>query len=99
MLPGAIGGGGAAALGIGAKTGGLLGAGASPAGSGSGAGAATGMRGGMMMSGGGQGSEQKKKRPRSGLGGPIAPRLEDDEEPMQRSKGSRAGSRDENPEA
>lgn len=51
----------------------------------------------MMGAGGGTGSEDKK-RSRSGLGGPIAPRLEDDEEPLPRSKGSRAGSREDNPE-
>ncbi|WP_217996261.1 hypothetical protein, partial [Microbacterium resistens] len=58
-----------------------------------GSGAGAGARGGMIMGAGGTGSDEKK-RPRAGLGGPIAPRIEDDEEPLPRSKGSRAGSRD-----
>lgn len=68
--------------------------------SGAGAGAAGGsnagaggrsMAPGMM---GGAAGEDEKRRERSGLGGPIAPRLEDDEETGPRSRSAQAGSRD-----
>jgi hypothetical protein len=45
--------------------------------------------------GGAGGADEEEKAKRSGLGGPIAPKLEDDEEAGPRAKGARAGSRDE----
>ncbi|WP_165314255.1 hypothetical protein [Agromyces protaetiae] len=47
----------------------------------------------MMGGQGGAGDDEKERR--SGLGGPLAPKLEDDEELGPRSKGARAGGRDE----
>ncbi|NTV38482.1 MAG: hypothetical protein HGA51_00770 [Demequinaceae bacterium] len=107
---GGMGGGGlGGGLGAGAAggSGGLLGSGTSgagTAGSGAGSGAAgagtgaagTGNRGGLMggqqMGGGGQGGKKEK---RAGLGGPIAPKLEDDEaEFVPLPDGARAGGRD-----
>lgn len=76
-----------------AGTGGVGGAGASGAGSSGAAGA--GGRPGMGMMGGAGGADEEEKAKRSGLGGPIAPKLEDDEEAGPRAKGARAGSRDE----
>ena len=46
---------------------------------------------GMM---GGTAGDDEKRRDRSGLGGPIAPKLEDDEETAPRSRSAQAGSRD-----
>lgn len=46
---------------------------------------------GMM---GGAAGDDDKRRERSGLGGPIAPKLEDDEETGPRSRSAQAGSRD-----
>ncbi|PRB15959.1 hypothetical protein CQ042_07520 [Microbacterium sp. MYb62] len=46
---------------------------------------------GMM---GGAAGDDEKRRERSGLGGPIAPKLEDDEEATPRSRSAQAGSRD-----
>ena len=46
-----------------------------------------------MMGAGGADEEHKAKR--SGLGGPIAPKLEDEEERGPRAKSAQAGSRDE----
>ncbi|MFT4258278.1 hypothetical protein [Microbacterium sp.] len=58
-----------------------------------GSGAASGGRPGVgMMRGAGGDDDEKEKRP--GLGGPIAPKLEDDEERGPRAKGAQAGSRD-----
>jgi len=124
LIPGAIGGGGAAALAFGARgslgglsgagaglsgvkpggllggttggTGGLLGAGG-PGASGSAAQGATGMgarSGGGMIGGQGQGGSEEEKQRRGGSMGPIAPHLEDDEEPIPLPKSGRAGSRD-----
>lgn len=73
--------------------GGVGGAGAAGAGSSGAAGA--GGRPGMGMMGGAGGADGEEKAKRSGLGGPIAPKLEDDEEVGPRAKGARAGSRDE----
>jgi hypothetical protein len=123
LIPGAIGGGGAAALAFGARgslgglsgagaglsglkpggllggttggTGGLLGAGG-PGASGSAAQGATGMgarSGGGMIGGQGQGGSDEEKQRRGGSMGPIAPHLEDDEEPIPLPKSGRAGSR------
>lgn len=75
--------------------GGASGAGAGSSGSASaGASGAAGGRPGMGMMGAG-GSEDEEKTKRSGLGGPIAPKLEDDEDRGPRAKGAQAGSRDE----
>lgn len=76
-------------------TGGLLGAGG-PGGSGSAAQGATGMgarSGGGMIGGQGQGGSDEEKQRRAGSMGPIAPHLEDDEEPIPLPKSGRAGSR------
>ena len=79
-------------------TGGLLGSGAkATVGASSaeeGAGGAAGSKSGNSMMGGqgGQGGTNKEKR--SGLGGFIAPKLEDDEELGPRSAGASAGGRD-----
>lgn len=59
-------------------------------GSGAGAGGRS-MAPGMM---GGAAGDDEKRRDRSGLGGPIAPKLEDDEETGPRSRSAQAGSRD-----
>jgi len=81
-----------------AGTGGLLSGGAAaPGGSATGGsatgGAGTGSGQGMMGGqGGGQGKGAKDKRSR--LGGPIAPRLEDDEDFVPQSDAARAGSRE-----
>jgi len=99
MGAGAGGRGGAAGAGAG-RTGGLLGgtrsgAGAGAAASGS-AGAGAGGRSGMMGGGGapgGRGREDSRQEGR-GLGGPIAPRIEDDEERGPRSAAAGAGGRD-----
>ena len=77
--------------------GGTAGAGGAGSGGGSGAGssgaAGAGARPGMgMMGGAGGGDDEKSKR--NGLGGPIAPKIEDEDEVGPRSKGARAGSRD-----
>jgi hypothetical protein len=97
------------AAGAGARgSGGLLGSGAQSgaggtgAGAGSGAGSAGGAgasRGGMMGMGGqgAGGNQQKDKRP--GLGGHIAPKLEDDDDFVLRSKSAGAGGRDAVPDA
>ncbi|MFV0634857.1 hypothetical protein [Demequina sp.] len=103
---GGVGAGGAGASGAaGAGRGmssGLVGGGSGTAGSGAGSGA-TGGRGsgssggrGMMAGGGaGTGAGQSKDKPaRSGLGGPVAPKLEDDDEFVRQSEQARAGCRD-----
>lgn len=89
---------GAAATGAGARLGSGLSGGAGAAGGGgaSAAGAAGG-RGGAgtgMMGGGGAGGAAEEKQKRSGLGGLIAPKLEDDEELGPRSAAADAGGRD-----
>jgi len=82
--------GGAAGAGNPAGTGGRPGA--AVGGSGSGTGVAGTGRTGMGMGGAGADDEERTKRP--GLGGPIAPKLEDDEERGPRARGAQAGSRD-----
>lgn len=64
--------------------------------SGSAAQGATGMgarSGGGMIGGQGQGGSDEEKQRRAGSMGPIAPHLEDDEEPIPLPKSGRAGSR------
>ncbi len=79
--------GGAGAAGSGA------GAGSGAAGAGAGAGKGGGMMGGQQM--GGAGGQGGKKEKRAGLGGLIAPKLEDDEtEFVPLPDGARAGGRD-----
>lgn len=68
--------------------------GAGAGGAGSSGAAGSGMRPGMGMMGGAGGAEEEEKAKRSGLGGPIAPKLEDDEERGPRAKSAQAGSRD-----
>lgn len=46
-----------------------------------------------MMGGRGKNDDPNKEK-RSGLGGPIAPKLEDEGEAGPRARGARAGSRD-----
>ncbi len=68
---------------------------ASGSASGSAGGSAAGAGGRTMapgMMGGGAGDDEKRER--SGLGGPIAPKLEEDEEVGPRSRSAQAGSRD-----
>lgn len=77
--------------------GGMLGGGAagSASGSGSTSGSAAGGRSmGPGMMGGGAAGDEEKRAQRSGLGGPIAPKLEDDAETGPRSRSAQAGSRD-----
>lgn len=47
-----------------------------------------------MMAGGGAGGGSDKKEKKSGLGGHIAPKLEDDEDFTAQSDSARAGSRE-----
>lgn len=72
--------------------GGVGGAGGTGGAAGSSGAAGSGMRPGMGMMGGAGGDEEEKAK-RSGLGGPIAPKLEDEEERGPRAKGAQAGSR------
>ncbi|KQR39119.1 hypothetical protein ASF80_06710 [Microbacterium sp. Leaf159] len=86
-------------LGMGGATGpGGLGAAGSASGSATGAaGGTTAGAGGRSMAPGmmgGAAGDDEKRRDRSGLGGPIAPKLEDDEEVGPRSRSAQAGSRD-----
>ena len=100
---GAVGPGGlGAAGGPAAGGGGLRGAAAAAGSGGSGAsnassnssGSGRGARpGGMMMGGGGAGGAAEKKSPKSGLGGYIAPKLEDEGDGGPAARASRAGSR------
>lgn len=76
-------------------TGGVGGVGGAGGAAGSSGAAGSGMRPGMGMMGGAGGADEEEKAKRSGLGGPIAPKLEDDEERGPRAKGAQAGSRDE----
>lgn len=92
--------GGARGVGVGggSATGGSAKGGARGVGGGSaaggGRGAASGSRGVGGMGGPGSRSERKDEAAR-GLGGPIAPRMEDDEEIAPRSENAQAGGRDE----
>ncbi|MEV7610639.1 hypothetical protein AB0N61_14245 [Microbacterium sp. NPDC089320] len=82
--------------GVGGGVGGVgTGAGGAGGAAGSSGAAGSGMRPGMGMMGGAAGADEEEKAKRSGLGGPIAPKLEDDEERGPRAKGAQAGSRDE----
>ncbi|MGK3948466.1 hypothetical protein [Microbacterium sp. K2] len=69
---------------------------ASGSASGAAGGSAAGAGGRSMAPGmmGGASGDDDKRRERSGLGGPIAPKLEDDEETGPRSRSAQAGSRD-----
>lgn len=96
---GASGAGGASAA---RGTGGLLGQAGGPGASGGGTGSgaangassgAAGGRPGMMAGGGQQGGATEEKAKGQGLGGPIAPTLDDDDESGPRSKGAAAGGR------
>ncbi len=101
---GGIGGSGAATagrglLGMTGATGpggfGAAGAGASGAGGAGSAGGSTTAAGGRTMAPGMMGGAgDDEKRERSGLGGPIAPKLDDDEETGPRSRSAQAGSRE-----
>ena len=94
---GAVGQGGIAAGGSGLRgAASVAGSGASAATSGSSnsSGAARGGRpGGMMMGGGGAGGGAEKKSAKSGLGGYIAPKLEDEGDGGPAARASRAGGR------
>jgi hypothetical protein len=101
-LAGAGGTGGTGGAGAGARLGGggLLGSsgsGATPGAAGAGGAAATsggsGARGGGMMGGGGGGGGGGDKEKRSGLGGFMAPKLEDEDDAAPRSTGASAGGR------
>lgn len=84
----------------GAQSGGSTGAagGAGGAGgSGSTTGAAAGGRGGTGMMGGGAGNDDEREK-RSGLGGPLAPKLDDESDMAPRSTGASAGGRTPRPE-
>lgn len=77
--------------------GGLGAAGAVPGSATGAAGGTTAGAGGRSMAPGimgGAAGDDEKRRDRSGLGGPIAPKLEDDEETGPRSRSAQAGSRD-----
>lgn len=95
---GGVGGAGAAAGGAARLGSGLSGSAAAGTGAGgaSGAGGAGGRAGAtnMMGGGGGAGGAGKDKEKRSGLGGLIAPKLEDDEELGPRSAAADAGGRE-----
>ena len=99
---GAPGGAGSAIAGGRGLAGGLPGGGSGAAGAGPGSGGAAGAgaRGGMVsggtpMGGRGGGAGGGNNGKKSGLGGHIAPKLEDDEDFMPQSDSARAGSRDE----
>lgn len=101
-----LGAGGLGAAGAAARpgTGGLLGGGGASAGN-AGAGRSTSAGGrGLLGNGGTQGAtgtpgsardDAKKRAPGRGLGGAIAPHLDDDENYVPRAAGTRAGGRDE----
>ncbi len=86
---------GAAALrmGVGGFGGGGMGAGGAGGPGSVGAGAGGGMMGGQPMGGGGSGSRSDKKEKRPGLGGLMAPKLEDEAEFIPLPDGARAGGR------
>lgn len=88
-------GGSSAARGAGMRAGGLAGAGGT---GGTGATGATGAAGGGSRGVGGMGGPGSRSDRRNeaarGLGGPIAPRMEDDEEIGPRSENAQAGGRD-----
>lgn len=103
VAPGAVAGGGMGTRGAAGagRSGGLLGgtrAGAAASGKGAGAasGSGAGGRGGMVGGGGrpAGGGRGRDKQEAHGLGGPIAPHLEDDEDRGPRSESAGAGGRD-----
>jgi hypothetical protein len=77
----------------GTRGGGMMGGGGAPGGAASGGRGGAGARGGMAGAAGG-GRGDKKKEPGRGLGGPIAPNIEDDEDFGPRSENAGAGGRD-----
>lgn len=82
--------------GLSGSAGGLAGAGSGAGGAAGGSAAGAGGRGGSTVMGGGAGGAGgKEKEARSGLGGLIAPKLEDDEELGPRSAAADAGGREE----
>ena len=93
---GGSGAGGGLGQGLAGLTGGLRGAAAAAGTGGGGAGAASAARGarpGGMMMGGGAGGSEKKQAKKSGLGGYIAPHLDDEGDGGPAADASRAGSR------
>jgi len=94
-LGGGAGGTGASGTGANAAAAGSRGAGTSATTGGAGGSTAGGGAAGSRGAGGmGSGSRSDRRDERRGLGGPIAPRLEDDEETGPRSENAAAGSRD-----
>ncbi|WP_144784132.1 hypothetical protein [Microbacterium sp. BH-3-3-3] len=97
-LGGGAGGTGASGTGANAAAAGSRGAGTSAttggAGGGTAGGGTAGAAGSRGAGGMGSGSRSDRRDERRGLGGPIAPRLEDDEETGPRSENAAAGSRD-----
>lgn len=97
LVGGATGGTGTSGTGANAAAAGSRGAGtsASTGGAGGTAGGGTAGAAGSRGAGGmGSGSRSDRRDERRGLGGPIAPRLEDDDETAPRSENAAAGSRD-----
>ncbi|WJS90656.1 hypothetical protein [Microbacterium testaceum] len=90
---GATGGTGTPGTGANAAAAGGRGA-ATPTGAGGTGGGTAGAAGSRGAGGMGSGSRSDRRDERRGLGGPIAPRLEDDEETAPRSENAAAGSRD-----
>ncbi|REC97659.1 hypothetical protein DEU35_2152 [Microbacterium sp. AG157] len=90
---GATGGTGTPGTGANAAAAGGRGA-AAPTGAGGTGGGTAGAAGSRGAGGMGSGSRSDRRDERRGLGGPIAPRLEDDEETAPRSENAAAGSRD-----
>lgn len=90
LVGGATGGTGTPGTGANAAAAGSRGA-TTPTGTGGAGGGTAGSRGAGGM---GAGSRSDRRDERRGLGGPIAPRLEDDEETGPRSENAAAGSRD-----
>ena len=97
-LGGAGGAGGAGGSARPGGIGGVGGAGGAGGAAGSSGAAGSGMRPGMGMMGGAGGADEEEKAKRSGLGGPVAPKLEDEEERGPRAKSAQAGSRDDHAE-
>ncbi|WP_279365889.1 hypothetical protein [Microbacterium testaceum] len=90
---GATGGTGTPGTGANAAAAGSRGA-TTPTGTGGAGGGTAGAAGSRGAGGMGSGSRSDRRDERRGLGGPIAPRLEDDEETGPRSENAAAGSRD-----
>ncbi|MDQ1112122.1 hypothetical protein QE418_001570 [Microbacterium testaceum] len=97
LVGGATGGTGTSGTGANAAAAGSRGAGTSASTGGAGgtaAGGTAGAAGSRGAGGMGSGSRSDRRDERRGLGGPIAPRLEDDDETAPRSENAAAGSRD-----